>query len=60
MKLQELIDKCVGSRIWVVMKGDKGEPLTGLPLAIKQSVDDMQSLREHCSASTTMSVSDEV
>jgi len=20
----ELIDKCVGSRIWVVMKGDKG------------------------------------
>lgn len=22
----ELIDKCVGSRIWVVMKGDKGTP----------------------------------
>jgi hypothetical protein len=22
--LIELIDKCVGSRIWVVMKGDKG------------------------------------
>jgi hypothetical protein len=22
----ELIDKCVGSRIWVVMKGDKGAP----------------------------------
>lgn len=21
----ELIDKCVGSRIWVVMKGDKGD-----------------------------------
>lgn len=21
----ELIDKCVGSRIWVIMKGDKGE-----------------------------------
>jgi hypothetical protein len=21
----ELIDKCVGSKIWVVMKGDKGE-----------------------------------
>lgn len=21
----ELIDKCVGSRIWVVMKGDKGQ-----------------------------------
>lgn len=20
----ELIDKCVGSRIWVIMKGDKG------------------------------------
>lgn len=27
----ELIDKCVGSRIWVVMKGDKGtESLTFL------------------------------
>lgn len=24
-KGSELIDKCVGSRIWVVMKGDKGE-----------------------------------
>lgn len=23
--LIELIDKCVGSRIWVVMKGDKGK-----------------------------------
>lgn len=23
--LLELIDKCVGSRIWVIMKGDKGE-----------------------------------
>ena len=23
----ELIDKCVGSRIWVVMKGDKGSAL---------------------------------
>lgn len=23
--LIELIDKCVGSKIWVVMKGDKGE-----------------------------------
>jgi hypothetical protein len=23
--MPELIDKCVGSRIWVVMKGDKGE-----------------------------------
>lgn len=23
----ELIDKCVGSRIWVIMKGDKGELL---------------------------------
>lgn len=22
--LVELIDKCVGSRIWVIMKGDKG------------------------------------
>ena len=22
--LAELIDKCVGSRIWIVMKGDKG------------------------------------
>lgn len=21
----ELIDKCVGSRIWIVMKGDKGQ-----------------------------------
>jgi U6 snRNA-associated Sm-like protein LSm5 len=21
----ELIDRCVGSRIWVIMKGDKGE-----------------------------------
>jgi hypothetical protein len=25
--LPELIDKCVGSKIWVVMKGDKGKPL---------------------------------
>ena len=24
----ELIDKCVGSRIWVVMKGDKGNRLS--------------------------------
>ena len=24
LNLTELIDKCVGSRIWVVMKGDKG------------------------------------
>ncbi|EKV05561.1 Small nuclear ribonucleoprotein (LSM5), putative [Penicillium digitatum PHI26] len=24
-RLIELIDKCVGSRIWVVMKGDKGK-----------------------------------
>jgi hypothetical protein len=24
-RLIELIDKCVGSRIWVVMKGDKGQ-----------------------------------
>lgn len=23
----ELIDKCVGSKIWVVMKGDKGWPV---------------------------------
>ena len=23
--LPELIDKCVGSKIWVVMKGDKGK-----------------------------------
>jgi len=22
--LPELIDKCVGSKIWVIMKGDKG------------------------------------
>ncbi|EDN09216.1 small nuclear ribonucleoprotein LSm5 [Histoplasma capsulatum] len=25
----ELIDKCVGSKIWVVMKGDKGEEELG-------------------------------
>ncbi|TIA59899.1 hypothetical protein D6C77_04533 [Aureobasidium pullulans] len=25
----ELIDKCVGSRIWVIMKGDKGADYTG-------------------------------
>lgn len=24
MREPELIDKCVGSRIWVIMKGDKG------------------------------------
>jgi len=24
----ELIDKCVGSRIWVIMKGDKGATMT--------------------------------
>lgn len=24
-QVAELIDKCVGSKIWVVMKGDKGE-----------------------------------
>lgn len=23
--MAELIDKCVGSRIWVIMKNDKGE-----------------------------------
>lgn len=23
--MPELIDKCVGSKIWVVMKGDKGK-----------------------------------
>lgn len=27
----ELIDKCVGSKIWVVMKGDKGEPFRIVP-----------------------------
>jgi hypothetical protein len=27
MTIPELIDKCVGSKIWVVMKGDKGMPL---------------------------------
>ena len=29
--IPELIDKCVGSRIWVVMKGDKGTLLFSLP-----------------------------
>ena len=33
--LPELIDKCVGSKIWVVMKGDKGK----LPFAIRIPAD---------------------
>lgn len=36
--LPELIDKCVGSKIWVVMKGDKGElqppPISQVPVLI--------------------------
>jgi hypothetical protein len=28
--MTELIDKCVGSRIWVIMKGDKGIGIAGM------------------------------
>lgn len=31
-EFKELIDKCVGSKIWVVMKGDKGESLSWVEL----------------------------
>jgi hypothetical protein len=33
---QELIDKCVGSKIWVVMKGDKGMLGRSLLQALKE------------------------
>jgi hypothetical protein len=55
----ELIDKCVGSRIWVVMKGDKGEDdirsktIAGVVLTNKS---DLQSSREPYSVLTTTSV----
>ncbi|PNS17802.1 U6 snRNA-associated Sm-like protein LSm5 [Sphaceloma murrayae] len=30
----ELIDKCVGSKIWVIMKGDKGKSIRTLRIRI--------------------------
>lgn len=32
----ELIDKCVGSKIWVIMKGDKGEKELDILAAVSQ------------------------
>ena len=32
----ELIDKCVGSRIWVVMKGDKGKEPSKTSLHVEE------------------------
>jgi hypothetical protein len=51
----ELIDKCVGSRIWVIMKGDKGKPMLDprRPLLLTPG----QSSAEPFWASTTTSVS---
>lgn len=39
LTLTELIDKCVGSRIWIVMKGDKGQcsPYVFVPLCLDES-----------------------
>lgn len=34
----ELIDKCVGSKIWVVMKGDKGTPVPPTTLMPQNSI----------------------
>ncbi|KAJ8612024.1 hypothetical protein MRB53_037667 [Persea americana] len=60
----ELIDKCVGSRIWVIMKSEKGRP--PLPRHRKAGMgpqrhgenvaDGTQSSQAHCSGSTTTSV----
>ena len=50
----ELIDKCVGSKIWVVMKGDKGE--AGHSAIDFSSSNALQSSVEHCLVSMTMSV----
>ena len=52
--LIELIDKCVGSKIWVVMKGDKGE--AGHSAIDFSSSNVLQSSAEHCLVSMTMSV----
>ena len=52
----ELIDKCVGSRIWVIMKGDKGA-LDSLLCGQKSGLHDgLQSSAGRWSDSTTMSV----
>jgi len=50
----ELIDKCVGSKIWVVMKGDKGEAGHSAIDFLSSNV--LQSSVEHCLVSMTMSV----
>ena len=38
----ELIDKCVGSRIWVIMKGDKG--LGSQLLRLRASTDSLRRI----------------
>src|SRR5436189_899612 len=56
----ELIDKCVGSRIWVVMKGDKGTTAWATWREAGQSrihtLTTKQSLAAYCLDSTTTSV----
>jgi hypothetical protein len=52
----ELIDKCVGSKIWVVMKGDKGESPYSSAIAVID-LDPSQNSVALFWASMTMSVS---
>lgn len=52
----ELIDKCVGSRIRVIMKGDKGELLVGCKRAC--CTDQCQNSAALFSDSMTLSVSE--
>jgi hypothetical protein len=51
----ELIDKCVGSQIWVIMNGGKGKRCYVLHLPTSNSP--RQNLSGNCLASMTMSVS---
>jgi hypothetical protein len=51
----ELIDKCVGSKIWVVMKGDKGS-LAVARYAMTAYADGIQNLAAHCWDLMTTSV----
>lgn len=54
----ELIDKCVGSRIWVVMKGDKGQPqLNTFICGSDRLLTPIKNSPEPCSVSMTTSVS---
>lgn len=52
----ELIDKCVGSRIWVIMKGDKGTAPQSVTLVWIQLMPDLQNSAAHCLDSMTTSV----